>query len=176
MPFKRLKKFLSSINPTAATAFAAVFTSFCALGISIYQSVILRNEQYAAVWPYIEPTVTYTNHSFALNIQNKGTGPAIIKNVSIFLNGEPVNDYRAFLVDLLHQDQFQSLSISSLKNSVLAIQENVTMLQAEFPDSVVIVTTDFQERSSIKICYCSIFGDCWQYTDGDVKKIRQCGD
>lgn len=174
MSFRRISSFFRRINPSSAVTFLAIFTSFCALGVSVYQSIILRNQQYAAVWPYIEPSIFYTNHSFTLEIENKGTGPAIIKDVQLTLDGKPAGDYKQFLTDLLGNGKFYSLSITSIENSVLAVQEEVTMLNAEFPDSITIQQSDFPSRTSIKICYCSIFGDCWNYLDGDVKPVRRC--
>ncbi len=174
MSFPPIKRLLRRINPSFAVTFLAIFTSFCALGVSVYQSIILRNQQYAAVWPYIQPSIFYSNHSFSLTIENKGTGPAIIKDVQLTLDGKPARDYKQFLSDLLRNENFLSLSISAIENSVLAVQEEVVMLNAEYPDSIIIQKSDFPNRTSVKICYCSIFGDCWNYLDGEVKKVRKC--
>ncbi|MCB0518906.1 MAG: hypothetical protein KDD27_08210 [Saprospiraceae bacterium] len=167
------KKQSSLANNNVWTA-AAIIVSFCALAVSIYQAIILRNQQYAAVWPYIEPTVRYSNHSFELLIQNKGTGPAIIKKVNLTLDDQPVADYRKFMGDLLGNHAFQSLSITSVDNSVISANESVRMLAAELPDSLSISSSDFPQRTTVKICFCSIFGDCWTYLDGDVKRVRDC--
>ncbi len=167
------KKRSYSANNNTWTA-VAIFVSFCALAVSIYQAIILRNQQYAAVWPYIEPSVQYTNHTFEFIIQNKGTGPAIIKEVSLMLDGQPVSDYRLFMMDLLRQKAFTALSITSVNNSVISANQSIKMLGAELPDSLYIATTDFPKRTTVMICYCSIFGDCWTYLDGNVERIGEC--
>lgn len=155
-------------------AFAAIFISCCALIVSIYQSIIARNQQYAAVWPYVEPHVEYSNHSFELLIQNKGTGPAIIKQVSMTLDGHAVKDYQQFIKELLRQDKFTSMSISAPKNSVLSAGEKVLFLSATIPDSLLISNIDFHQRVKLEVCYCSIFGDCWTYRDGEVEDCDEC--
>jgi hypothetical protein len=155
-------------------AFAAIFISCCALIVSIYQSVIFRNQQFATVWPYIEPNVQYSNHNFELVIQNKGTGPAIIKTIDLSLDGQPVKDYQQFIKDLLHQQAFNSMSINAPNNSVLSAGEKVLFLTASLPDSLLIARTDFNERVSLSVCYCSIFGDCWEYVDGEVTGCDDC--
>lgn len=155
-------------------AFAAIFISCCALLVSIYQSIILRNQQYATVWPYIEPHVEYSNHSFELLIQNKGTGPAIIKNVEMVLDGKPVKDYQQFIQALLRQDKFTAMSISAPTNSVLSAGEKVQFLSASLPDSLLIANIDFHDRVQLTVCYCSIFGDCWRYVDGEVTDCGGC--
>lgn len=157
-------------------AFAAIFISCCALIVSIYQSVIFRNQQYATVWPYIEPHVEYSNHSFELVIQNKGTGPAIIKTIAMTLDGQPVQDYQQFIKDLLGQQAFNSMSISAPTNSVLSAGEKVSFLTATLPDSLVIANIDFHKRVKLELCYCSIFKDCWRYVDGEVEDCDECKD
>lgn len=152
----------------------AIFVSFCALAVSIYQAIILRNQQYAAVWPYIEPYVQYSNNTFEFFIRNKGTGPAIIKDVNITLDGQPVSDYRKFMEDLLGHQSFRSLSISTVKNIVVSANESIQMLSAQLPDSLIIASSDFPQRTTVKICYCSIFGDCWTFKDGAVERVGEC--
>lgn len=165
-----------TISPGASNAltFAAIFTSFCALGVSIYQSVILRNQQYAAVWPYVEPYVEYSNQTFKLMIQNKGTGPAVIKDLKLTLDGKQVSDSQQFFKDLLRVERFSFMSVSSPKNSVLAVGEKVVWLNAEVGDSLVIENPDFPQRAKLEICFCSIFGDCWRYVDGEVERESNC--
>ncbi|MEP7323068.1 MAG: hypothetical protein ABI761_14180 [Saprospiraceae bacterium] len=167
-----IRKILSS-DHNIMTA-AAIFVSFCALAVSVYQSVILRNQQYASVWPYIEPGVQYSNHTFQLNIQNKGTGPAIIKSIHLELDGSPVTDYKDFMEKLLKEKRFQSMSIAPIQNSVISANGSVQMLAAELPDSLLIKSADFPQRTKIVICYCSIFGDCWNFIDGEVTKCKEC--
>ncbi len=169
------KRRSSSPNSNIWTA-VAIFVSFCALAVSVYESIILRNQQYAAVWPYIEPSVQYSNHSFKFFIQNKGTGPAIIKDVHLRLDGEDVTDYQQFIRDLLRQKDYRSISISSAKNSVISINERLQILAAELPDSLSIPAMDFSSRASVEVCYCSIFGDCWRYLDGEVARAEECGE
>ncbi len=167
------RKRRSSSNSNLWTA-VAIFVSFCALAVSVYQSIILRNEQYAAVWPYIEPSVQYSNQSFQFFIQNKGTGPAIIKDVRLLLDGEETATYQEFIEKLLRVQNFRSISISTAEKSVLSANERLQMLSAELPDSLAIPRIDFSSRASVQVCYCSIFGDCWQYIDGEVNRVNKC--
>jgi hypothetical protein len=166
-----MKKYVSFPSSSNPMNFAAIFVSLCALAVSIYQSYIFRNQQYAIVWPYIEPRVEYTNQSFAFFIQNKGTGPAIIKNISLELDGKLETSYSQFIQDLLKSSNFTSMSISDPANSVLSAGEKVEFMSAHVSDTL---QTDFPARTTVRICYCSIFGDCWQYTDGEVEKVNSC--
>ncbi len=166
-----MKKHISFPPSHNPMNYAAIFVSLCALGVSIYQSYIFRNQQFATVWPYIEPRIEYTNQSFIFYIQNKGTGPAIIKNVKIELDGKAETDYSRFLRDLLQSTSFKSMSISSPDNSVLSAGEKVEFMSAQVNDTI---KSDFPQRTVVKICYCSIFGDCWQFTDGKVRKVEKC--
>lgn len=152
----------------------AIIVSFCALAVSIYESVIMSNQQYAAVWPYLEPSVEYDNKGFKFKIKNKGTGPAIIKDIELVLDGNELSPSVEFIEKLLDEKRFHSLSISSVRNSVLAIGEEITVMSAILPDSLQIKSIDFSQRASVSMCFCSIFKDCWLYTDGEVEEARQC--
>lgn len=169
---KRPFSYSSSNSPMTL---AAIFVSLCALAVSVYQSYIFKNQQYATVWPYLEPRVEYTNNKFELFIQNKGTGPAILQNMKINLDGKDYVDYQLLLKDLLHvtDDAFKSMSISFNSKQVLSAGERVEVFTAEVKDSINIVS-DFPQRTVLTICYCSIFGDCWKYVDGKVTKIKKC--
>ncbi len=172
---KKKSKKKKSGNNKAVTV-AAIFISFCALTVSIYQSVILYNQQYAAVWPYLSPQVSYTESSFGFAIQNKGTGPAIIKELHLTLDGNPVTDYQSFTTGLLQTDQFYSVSFNTPDNTVIATGEKMQIIRVSLPDSMRISLTNFVQRTTVQICYCSIFGDCWWYNDGVVKSKRRCGE
>src|SRR5471032_2963916 len=81
----------------AATAF---FVSICTLGVYLYQSRLMTQQQHVSVWPYVE---WYSGNltDYHLAAQNMGVGPAIIRKVDMRLDGKPVADMSALLVAVL---------------------------------------------------------------------------
>jgi hypothetical protein len=65
------------------TAAAAALISVCALALSFSELSLMRSEQRAQVWPYIDIAISYGKDGFVVTLANKGTGSELIKSVVI---------------------------------------------------------------------------------------------
>jgi hypothetical protein len=65
------------------TAAAAALISACALALSFSEFSLMRSEQRAQVWPYIDIAISFGQDGFGVTLANKGTGPALIKSVVV---------------------------------------------------------------------------------------------
>ncbi len=73
--------------------FIAIFIASLALGVTFWQLWVQRKHNRMSVKPYlvfnrIESVVA---HEMAIVLKNAGLGPAIIKDVAVYLNKEPYN-------------------------------------------------------------------------------------
>ena len=74
-------------------AVIATFVGFCALCVSGYTAYVQRQQVRAAVWPILEfdssnaPDIHFT-------LANKGVGPAIIRQVMVKVDGQPVRNWK----------------------------------------------------------------------------------
>ena len=74
-------------------AVIATFVGVCALCVSGYTAHVQRQQVRAAVWPILEfdssnaPDIHFT-------LANKGVGPAIIRNVIVRVDGQPVRNWK----------------------------------------------------------------------------------
>ena len=85
------------------TSFIALVVSLGALCVSIYeanimreQQVIMQSQQKTSVFPYLVENIRYsfgTKGEFIYELENKGIGPAKIKDASLTLNKKPVSSY-----------------------------------------------------------------------------------
>src|SRR5213594_4657394 len=77
-------------------AVIATFVGFLALCVSGYTAYMQRQQVRAAVWPILEfdssnaPDIHFT-------LANKGVGPAIIRNVIVRVDGQPVRNWKEAL-------------------------------------------------------------------------------
>ncbi|GAA0871417.1 hypothetical protein GCM10009117_05630 [Gangjinia marincola] len=75
------------LSTDKVVAIAAIVISVCALVTTVYQTIILKKEQHASVWPRISLLHTWrtgTNEShYRLTLSNLGLGPAIIEDYKI---------------------------------------------------------------------------------------------
>lgn len=69
---------------------SAMSISFITLAIFIYQTNLMRQQNYISIMPYLDISTTSNTagHVFELNIKNHGVGPAIIESVTLVYKGK----------------------------------------------------------------------------------------
>ncbi|MEO6346624.1 MAG: hypothetical protein ABIO60_01820 [Aquaticitalea sp.] len=166
-----LKRFRNiKIKEGLIISIAATFVSFCALGITLYQTRILKQQLYASVWPRLEMNHTWNNvkNTYLLNIENNGVGPAIIKEVRIEYKNQVFNDFGdlaiAVAIDnqLADEDSYWDKS-DLLPETVIPQQKQKQLLfigEKEHFDAFIKALKNI----NVTIVYESLYGDAWQIT------------
>jgi len=155
-------------------AIIATFVGLCALCVSGYTAYVQRQQVRAAVWPILEfdssnaPDIHFT-------LANKGVGPAIIGNVIVKVDGQPVINWREALEKLLGPET-QHFSESDMTGHVFSAGESMTILTArDLNDNPItfdksnplwVKMNKERERVTVEICYCSTLGECWTLRSG----------
>jgi hypothetical protein len=107
--------FFRQIRQRSSVAVMAAVVSVCALGVSLYQAKLSRQQQLASVWPYVSlngyGSADSEKHVWGVRVVNNGLGPAIVERVELLLDGKPMA-YDA-LMDSLYA---QNARLDSLKN------------------------------------------------------------
>jgi hypothetical protein len=144
-------------------AFSAVLVSILTLFVYIYQARIMMEQQHASAWPYLEWTLTISpGTEFYLSVQNKGTGPAIVKNTQLMLDGKLIG-HRELVRDVLGQKMDSLwLFFSQVDNRVLAPGDEIRLFQVKNDNGVKVPKlSGISKRIQYTICYCSVYDDCW---------------
>jgi hypothetical protein len=153
-------------------AFSAVSVSILTLFVYIYQARIMMEQQHASVWPYLEWTLTSSpGTEIYLSVQNKGTGPAVVKNTELKLDGNIIN--HRDMVKALLGNQLDSLwhFFSIVDNRVLAPGDEIRLFHVKNDNGVTVPRIPkIFERIQYTICYCSVYGDCWTSYGLQVEK------
>lgn len=168
-------------------ALAALLLSMMALFVSIYEARILKEQQMimltqekTSVWPFLDGQFSY-EYSDKVRIRyaldNKGIGPAKVRQMNLLLNGKVVDGYLE-LVDslLLYFPDVADMGISYMpaQGDVISPNEKVEILHIEsnrFPgDLEKIRNLDL----AFDICYCSVYNDCWQVRENDQEEQVVC--
>lgn len=181
------KKLFPKFSRADVTAFLALMISLAALGVSIYeaqimreQQVILQTQQKASFFPYITQNQSFNfgeKGSYKYTIKNKGIGPAKIREITLSLNGEVVKTYSDLLgklEKLFPKESNFSLSYFGVDTYFLDPKEKITMVELkfdEFENSYKIVGSLLFEY---EICYCSIFEDCWSLNKEGEEPTEGC--
>lgn len=150
---------------------SAIFISVCTLIVFLYQTNLIRKQQYMSVFPYIQiGNYGVGSPYYKYVIRNDGIGPALIKSINITdKHGKSYSD----IVDYVN-------STISEKDSIGFYYANITKgrLIPEKDFVEVIVVDDKKIKSSehlhnilnangvnVEIEYESIYGESWLITN-----------
>ena len=168
-------------------AVVATLVGFLALCVSGYTAYMQRQQVRAAVWPILQfdssnaPNIHFT-------LANKGVGPALIRNVIVKVDNQPVKNWDEAMTKLLWPGE-HLFSESDMNGYVLAPNESITVVTLHdannnplvFDKSNPLWVTMNKERFRVtaEICYCSTLGECWTLragglTPGTTTETRHC--
>ena len=142
-----------------------IFIAVLALYAALTESEAIRKQTSAAVWPYIQVTVTDydvgEDAGFTLTFTNTGVGPALIRSVRVMVNGQAMSDW-AQVVEYLGGTLDKHVGRTTISNRVLSPGHKINLVSVTEPG----LARQFQAvvedpKTAITFCYCSIFDDCW---------------
>jgi hypothetical protein len=147
----------------------ATLVGVCALGVAGYTAYMQRQQVRATVWPILEfgssnaPDIHFT-------LANKGVGPAIIRNVIVKVDGQPVKNWYEVLDKLVGPGEHPG-SEMDMSGHVFAPGESMNIFTPFDPDRKPIAfdksnplwvkMNKDRERVTVEICYSSTLGECW---------------
>lgn len=163
------------LNFETVASVCAIITSVVALFVAWDQSVVMRAQQHASVWPIVKADIIINQNEkqnfIEFNIANVGVGPAIIKHSDLYINDQRVEEFDLFSEAILVGTQKQAISVEfDSFNGVLGAGERRTALKMWWPRN------DNSDRDFIKMaerfvvsdnsfiveqCYCSVFERCF---------------
>jgi len=155
------------VHPEMLVGISAVIIGLCALGVSMYETGLMREEQRAAVMPILELGRSYnvsksdpSKNRFALLVQNVGIGPARVLDFSVTVDGQPQPTWDAAMRALTGSDQRVSHSMSVINGRTIPPDKTVRIFELKdmnFLDEIL----EESGRLEFEACYCSIFDECW---------------
>ena len=167
-------------------AVIATLVGFCALCVSAYTAWVQRQQVRAAVWPILEYQ-TSNAPDIHFTVANKGVGPAIIKNVIIRVDDQPMKNWAEVLEKLLGPGKHPG-SESDISGHVFAPGESLTIMTPrkddgnaftfDKADPLWVKLNKGRDRVTVEISYSSTLGECWTLRGGPgpgiITEIRRC--
>lgn len=140
----------------------AIVINIITVTVYMYQASIMQRQQHASAWPYLEWLPTFNEiDGFKIELSNNGTGPALIKSVTIKVNGQKVENMDSLCVKLIGTDYFPHL-IGTVQNRVLPPGRTIKSITVENPEWAGKLFLALQNNIfEYEICYESIYGDQW---------------
>lgn len=177
------------IDRSDVLSLLAFVISLGAFFVSLYEANILRQQQQlmveqqkSTVLPYLVVDVGFQFEekvwTMKYSVQNKGIGLAKL-SFAHFQKEEQYfstyNELKNYFVELLPDSLSSQINLSyTTLEMILSPEEKLTWLSLTLPR----FAGDRQQLSNVRlehrICYCSIYDDCWQVTDQHFKPIKGC--
>jgi hypothetical protein len=165
----------------------ATIVSVCALVVSVTQTRIMREQQYAQVWPNLTYGVwkatTFDDEtaSFEFHLNNKGVGPAIIKDAKFLYDGliYETDEIDKIFKKMLTDSTAVNFTYGSVgKNKVMLSGEDHIMWSFDRSKQAgKIVQSIWQSggKFDLFICYQNIYGQKWIVHNGvETEECKSC--
>ena len=150
---------------------SAVVVGVCALGVSLYQAIIMRQqqevmfeqsqlmreEQRASVWPNVAIENSYTGDSFQLRLVNTGIGPAKIGPVRVTLDEEPVFTWKELIRDAYPTGRIKY--VQSVVGNRVVPAGDFEVIFALSDEAISEPVQASLSRVAIDLCYCSVYDE-----------------
>lgn len=150
---------------------SAAVVAATALGVSIYQAYITREQQRMSVWPYVTQDNTGSDSSYARRVHNVGIGPALVRSVTIAVDGRRVATWRELVMRARNVDSTSArlltrgsaiMTSSVRRGHVLLPDANVELIRATGgPAPAALRDMLNDDRVDLRVCYCSLYRECW---------------
>lgn len=157
-------------RPEVLVGLAALILSLCGLFISIHETMLVRQEQRASVWPYVELGTSVSEGTVAFWAGNTGVGPARVRAVAVQHRGETEPGWEDLLASVADEPvEIGGYRYSLLNGRVLppgTRRDTIFELEAEdveAPGDLVgtLYEAILDGAVDVTACYCSVYDECW---------------
>lgn len=165
------------INIELLLGISATFLSLAALVVSIVQTRIAREQQHASVWPYLQILASNFDNELHYGLENKGVGPAIIRDFEIAYLGKTYKNVRQLFYSVVGQKTPGGKGFGAIsKGSVFKSGDDMDILFVTKNDTIVNQVSAMLDDPSfhIRIRYADVYGNCWLLDREKVTELGSC--
>lgn len=164
------------LDPAILMSALALLVSVGALFVAIFEASVQRAQQRAEVWPYVEFGTSFTGEGFAIQLVNKGAGPARVRGMDLLVDGKPVGDALSLVAAVAGPDTtigYDVISTARISNAVLAPGEKAVAFGLRWTEET---ERAFSTVGQIEatLCYCSIFDECFAIELNGAAQPAEC--
>lgn len=172
--FKKAKKnkTMKKISTDRIVGISAMFISLLTLVIFIYQTNLMRQQNYLSILPYLslDTSINHYEGTLEFQLRNLGTGPAIIESRRIYLDNKWLDvDFGDFLEEQFIKNDttisIQSASIS--RGTAIPANESITLVKVympkkKFPNLLEWFTKVQEDGVDYEVIYRSLYQEKWK--------------
>ncbi len=148
--------------------FGAVLLSAISLAVAVSSNRTQERLLAASTWPYVQYGTSNRGDDggdqISLTVENSGVGPTRVKTFEVFYDGKPQPDSMTLLSSCCGGANKPLVTVTSSTEGVMKAGEVVNFLRFTAKDNPTEVWQAFNKerfKVSVRVCYCSVLGDCW---------------
>lgn len=167
---------------------SALFISFVSIAIAwhhgrIMQELVHQNEKLveANSLPYLQISGSNDDRRLVLKAANEGVGPAKIMTAEVLVDGKPVQSLDALVDACCGPGEHADLHSATLEGRMVRSGDQISFVDfRETPQNraqlLALDRARRDERIETRLCYCSVFNDCWvaQSDDPTPNAVKSC--
>ena len=152
---------------------SAIITAIVAVWIAVVEQQSSREYQRLSVEPYLELSNTNRNGYERLLI-NTGLGPARIQTVDVKIDGKKISTWREVVKIFTNEDSTKISTGGLWLGRQIQARETVVLVHLRDNEVAQEVYSNIS-KVNMKICYCSMYKECWIKEDSQLPKaIKEC--
>ena len=172
---------MKKIKSDNLLSFSAIFISICTLMVFLYQTNLIRKQQFMSVYPHLTfqnfGTLT-KNYSFVL--KNDGIGPAIIESVQVKTKtNETFEDLLPFVVDRIIKMQDSTIGFyhtNIYPGQLIPAESKIDLILTSdhtISTSKKLYNIINEDGMEVIISYKSIYDEQWSISSASNEPIKK---
>jgi hypothetical protein len=172
-----------------ALPLTALFVSFISIYIAwhhgqVMKELVRQNEKLveANSLPYLQIDGSNGPNGYAaFHVTNEGVGPAKIATAEILVDGHAVQNLRELMRACCGFAEAPGVGVSTLLGRMIRPGDTVKFIefaagQGDPAKAAAFDRARQKKRIETRLCYCSVFDDCWKATSNDPTPVAvtQC--
>lgn len=157
---------------------SAIVAAIAAVLVAAYEARINREYQRISVWPRLQQANSYVpGEPYLRIVTNVGVGPALIRSVEVSVDGKICRTWRDVTLAMIGKPMPELIYSSFHVGAVLLPDKPITVLQLPPGDDALKFSEEVNgQRLSIRICYSSLFEECWlsDSSEDHPKAVAEC--
>lgn len=153
----------------------AFVVSFCAFALAVYTGYQTRLHNRLSVQPRLTIDFGYTDEGAGFKLVNEGLGPAIIGTFVVSVDDKPRQTWDAAAEALGIKTASKRWRVPYPDTAwLVGDQQPRVYWIPKSPESDLLIKQS--PRVSIRVCYCSMYGECWSKTRnaGPPEEMGSC--
>jgi hypothetical protein len=160
---------------SALVAACSVAIAFFSLILSAYVAHLQRQHDRLSARPVFSISYYFNETGVGWRVANVGLGPARIRGFKVFVDGvsqAPVLVFADVIKSAFRLDSNAAIQFSNLYAGVIVPvgDKNILAWLAPSP-SADRINAEYR-RISFAVCYCSLYNECWQFTNTSATPLE----